>query len=164
MPNPMITKKRNALHGMYVIAFESQASFSLAELTRLMTATIIGQERWAWRVVGITLAALKQFKEQRFRYQSGSGITRAHRTSRTDMTRYVFEREAPLTVAELFNYWRETDQTVVCARGENVDPFRSEFIPINNPDGSLFTAQAISFRLGENERICLAEMSERMNL
>ena len=79
------------------------------------------------------------------------------------MTRFVFERKAPLSADELLNYWRETDQTVVCARGENVDPFRSEFIPIHNPDGSLFTAQAISFRLGEVERNCLAEIYERMN-
>ncbi len=154
----MTAKKHIAMHGIYLATFEHKDQFDITELTRIMTV-LFAHETWSWRVIGITISALKQLKAQEFRYKSGSGITRAHQTPRLAMTRYVFERDTPLTVDELMDYWRNEDRTVICARGENVDPLPVEAIPIDNADGSLFTTQKVGFRLGKPERAFLENLA-----
>ena len=103
----------------------------------------MGRQKWSWRVVGITPAALRKFEEQDFRYVSRCGITRAHITPRIVMVTEIMSTPTPMSEDELFAYWLAHDKTIICARGENIDPV-PEHIAIANDSGDLFTSQKIA--------------------
>lgn len=148
----MNEQKLLAIHAKYLVDFANKHVYSKNELNKFMTC-YFGNEVWSWRVIGITPEALLKIKEMDFKIKAHSGITRAHLTPRAEMTDYVFDREIPLTASELLTYWQSTDQTLICAKGQNKKELTASFFPIDNANGELFTTNMmVGFRLKDAEK------------
>jgi hypothetical protein len=117
---------------------------------------------FAWRVVGVTEAALKKFHELKYQYQGGHGLTRAHLRPRIETVRELLGRSEPMSQSEFIEYWFEHDRTVLCAKGEN-RTIILQFIEIENTDGSLFSSTRIAWRHGKKERELLQTLYEKFS-
>jgi hypothetical protein len=138
---------------------EAPQIWTVGHCTRLLTS-IMSAKPFAWRVVGVTRAALKKFHELNYRYQSRHGLTRAHRTPRIETVRELLNRSEPLSQSEFIEYWFAHDETILCATGENkasVPPH----IEIENLDGSLFSSNRVAWRHGKKERELLQVLYEK---
>lgn len=148
---------QSSIHNLYLAVFANARQADRNYAVQLMT-TIMSRQRFSWRVVGITPAALAQFKLQENRYKPRCGITRAHITPRADMVKHVLDRDEPLSQFELMRYWLETDRTVICARGENKKVVPG-YLPIDNPHGDLFTSKPLAgFQVKKGEQDLLVAM------
>lgn len=152
---------KSALHDIYTAIHRNRDAFETNYRCQLVS-NLMGRQLWSWRVVGITPAAVRQFAAQGFKYISGCGITRAHITPRNKMVAEIMAVEMPMTEAELFDYWLAHDRTVICVRGENVDPV-PEYLPIDNPKGELFTSKKIAgFNVRTAEKELLRKLASEM--
>jgi hypothetical protein len=112
--------------------------------TRLLTS-IMSSKPFSWRVVGITKEALKTLHQLNYRYKSREGLTRAHLRPRIETVQELLKRDEPMSEREFIEYWLTHDRTVICAKGEN-KPTIAHFIPIDNPDGSLFSSNSVAWK------------------
>jgi hypothetical protein len=104
-----------AVHTAHAVA---PGIWTVSHCTRILTA-IMSAKPFAWRVVGVTPAALKKLSELDFRYQSKCGLTRAHLRPRIETVRELLGRAEPLPQIEFIEFWFTHDRTVLCAAGEN---------------------------------------------
>lgn len=149
---------KSSLYAQYVTAHAHRKSFEKNYLIGLMT-NIMSRNSMSWRVVGITPAALAQFREQNGKYVPGCGITRAHITPREKLVAHVMERDVPLSESEFIRYWLENDRTVLCARGENRETVPPH-IAIHNPFGELFRSKKVAgFHVRAAERQVLQHLN-----
>jgi hypothetical protein len=129
------------LYDLYVAlhrAHKQNPGFMTDQDVNAALTHIMARKRFSWRVIGITRKALMHFKELKFRYKSGEGLTRAHLVPRIVTVRSLFAPEQPVSQSEFIETWLKNDVTVICVRGENsvVVP---EYIPIKNDNGTLFS-------------------------
>jgi hypothetical protein len=145
-----------AVHGAHA---EAPHIWTVSHCTRILTS-IMSAKPFAWRVVGVTEAALKKFHELNYRYQSRHGLTRAHLRPRIETVRELLARSEPMSQSEFIEYWFAHDRTVLCAVGEN-KTIVPQFIEIENSDGSLFSSNRIAWQHGKKERELLQTLYER---
>jgi len=125
---------------------------------RLLTS-IMSAKPFAWRVVGVTQAALKKFHELDYRYRSKQGLTRAHLRPRIETVRELLDRSEPMSQDEFIEYWLTHDRTILCAQGENKVTV-PDFIEFENRDGVLFSSNQVAWRHGRAERDLLQRLYE----
>ena len=144
----------NTFHALYLAVRAAHAEapqiWTDGHCTRVLTSIMSGKP-FAWRVIGITEAALQKFHNLNYRYQSGSGITRAHLRERIVTVRELLSRREPMSANEFIEYWLANDSTVLCAVGEN-KAIVPRFIEIENHDGLLFSSNLVGWRHGKTER------------
>ena len=127
-------------------------------------------ESWAWRVVGISKAALEALAKNDFRYVKGT-VCRAHIVDRIDTAGTIFKTKtnSPIPREEFFSLYFENDQTVITTKSENKAGSRvASYIPIDAERG-LFPAKAIAWKHGRAERDYLRSLyaeqaKERMQI
>ena len=141
----------------------SPDTWSDHECNRILSATMAGKS-FSWRVIGITMQALQQFKELDFKYKSGQGFTRAHLISRIQTVRSLLVSETPVSATEFYNTWTNNDKTIICARGENREVV-PQYISINNEDGDLFSCEGklAGWRHTRNEREFLRNLFDELH-
>jgi hypothetical protein len=142
-----------ALHKLH----KQMPEFWTAE--RLIWLTNVG----SWKVIGITPRALTQLAASDFKRPKGHGLQRAHFQRRYDTMRELLDPATPLPEAQFIAFWDANDRTVLCAKGENnfIGPGYTDYIPIENEDGLLFSATVASLRHNKKEREFLRELHER---
>ncbi len=134
--------RRKAAYQIYLTLHAARASFHNKTLRTVLTE-IMYAEPIAWRVVGITRAALAAYAASGHRPMKG--VERAHLIDRALMVAYVFERDLPLSEIELFGYWRDNDRVVIALRQENRASSLGDWIPFDNPEAEYFPRLGIGF-------------------
>lgn len=127
---------------IYVRLHAARASYPKMAL-RTVISELMYAEPFAWRAVGITIAALTAY------HQAGrnkvQGIERAHLTDRFKMVQHILDRAEPLSHQDLFSYWHETDRVVIALRSENRSNSLGAWIPFDNDQGQLFPRLGMGF-------------------
>lgn len=150
----LTTLQKQTIWNQYSALFDAkqqdQQYWSLRHCTRVLTALMACRD-FSWRVVGITEKALIQYSNQNFRRLEKDGITRGHITPRLQTAEKVLSGKEPLSLDDFFEQWLRSDETVLCARGENRRELPT-FIPFSNKE-NLFNCQdmTVGFRHGEKE-------------
>lgn len=93
---------------------------------------------WAWRIVGITPAALGLIADNGFR--ATSGVHRGHFRKRADTVREALLRPEPMALAEFQKHWLDNDRTVLMTAAENRVHAVPDYIAFDNPGGSVIPA------------------------
>jgi hypothetical protein len=141
------------LHNFYILAHEAHKAdsktWTVQHCNRVLT-NVMGGHQFSWRVVGITPKALRQFEQQKFKYLTGCGITRAHIIARRNTVETMICRDIPLSASEFISLWIDNDRTVLCIRGENNNNLLDwlEFPPMQSP---LFSSTTAGWRHGKDE-------------
>jgi hypothetical protein len=150
----------DALHSVYVALHLAQKArpklFTYGHCATIVTA-LMSNSPWAWRVVGITPAALQRYKEQGFKVKSSQGIKRAHLRPRISTTEDLLASKNPLPPTTFIKTLLRHDRTVLCIKGENRDPV-PKYIPFANQNASLFSSKKIAFRHKEKEEALLRRL------
>lgn len=115
-----------------------------AKTLRTVISELMYAEPFAWRVVGITQAALAAYRDAG--KNKVQGMERAHLTDRFKMIRHVLERNEPMSSEELFQYWRETDRVVIALKAENRGNALGQWVPFENPEARYFARLGIGFQ------------------
>ena len=123
---------------------------------------IVAQGTNNWRVVGITPKALKQLEGQAYKYQTGSGIQRAHVYDRFETYGLLVD---DLKKQDTFwNMIADRDRTVLAVKGEYSGIGFEQAIPMDDPglfvkpsQTIYFPAQKIGYRHNAREREFLRE-------
>jgi hypothetical protein len=140
-------------HALYLAVHAAHAAaphiWTNHHCTRLLTS-IMSSKPFSWRVIGITKEALKTLQQLNYRYKSGEGLTRAHLRPRIETVQELLNRDEPMSEYDFIEYWLTHDRTVICAKGEN-RPTIVDFIPIENPHGSLFSSNSVAWKHGKAE-------------
>jgi len=123
---------------------------------------IVAQGTNNWRVVGITPKALKQLEGQGYKYQTGSGIQRAHVYDRFETYGLLID-----DLKERDVFWSmisDRDRTILAVKGEYSGIRFDQAIPIEDPglfvkpnQTAYFPAQKIGYRHTVIEREFLKE-------
>lgn len=147
-------KALQALHSVYVAIHRAHRNapelFTLAHCTTIITG-LMSAQKWSWRVVGITLGALRHYQSRNFRHSSKQGITRAHLRPRRETIKELLLPEKPLSEGDFIETLLRNDRTVICSSGENRDVV-SDYIEFDNTDASLFSSRRIAWTHGRKER------------
>lgn len=123
---------------------------------RILTV-LMGASEVSWRVVGITIEALKVFNKHEYKYKSGMRINRSHYPK----SRKEFYTEMLLRSFSdcngWWNYYKDNDITILATSSENTTNEYSDIIYI---DGSLdlFRNKFISWRHTKKERAFLENL------
>lgn len=138
-----ISARSQATYQVYLTLHAARRAFQNKTLRTVFTEMMYA-EPFAWRVVGITTAALAAYAEAGHR--PIKGVERAHLIDRAKMVAHVFERDEPLTESELFAYWRDNDRVIVALRQENRTSDLGNWTPFENADAEYFTRLGIGFQ------------------
>jgi hypothetical protein len=155
-----------ALHGLYLALFSAKNRmpdlFSDNQLTAVFTA-MMGARKGAWRVIGITPAALKLLGENKF-IKGKHSIARGHLVDRIATVRKLFNRDNPYEIEEFYSVFSEGDKTVLMTYQENgVGRQFPDYIDIDekNPNGDLFKCMSVGFRFGLVEKDFLKSLHDK---
>lgn len=141
------------LHHDYLLICEMRSTVKLR--CRMLTE-LMSQYNWAWRVVGITEAALQRFEEYQFKKQSRMGINRSHITPRIQTyTRWI---TSPIyNVDEWWQDYIRSDVTVLSTSTENMKHITLDYYPV--PEG-LFQTYGYAWRHQQPEIDWLSSLYE----
>lgn len=133
------------IHSIYLKIFEGR-SFIPRKTIRSVMSELMYADEAAWRVIGVTRAALDRLHRGEKR-----GFQRAHIVSRAEMVDAIIERPSPMTRSELFEYWQSKDLTVLALRSENRREIAEGWIAFENDDARYFRRRGIGFTHGDLE-------------
>jgi len=137
--------------------------FQLIKLLKAPTETkvillthLFGAQENPWRVIGVTIEALKIFKEHGFKKVAKMGINRSHLVNRNDNYREMLERDFS-SADEWWDFYYENDKTVFATTTENLTNNHSLELLIDQ-DLDLFRSQGFSWKHGKTERFYLEQL------
>lgn len=108
-----------------------------------------------WRVVGISIEAIKVFQQNGFQRRSKMGINRSHIKRRFDTYKEIMVKDANREFNNYDEWWTfyfENDKTVIQTSSENMRKSgHSKIIEINNPNWSLFKSKGYAWNHGDAE-------------
>lgn len=149
-----------AIHSIYAAihkAHKNNPTLLPASICATVLTAVMSSSSWAWRVIGITPAALRHYKAQGFKHRSKQGISRAHLRPRVDTVRELLAPEHPLSAERFIDVLLRHDGTVLCTHGENKVTV-AEYIPFENDGALLFPSKQIGWRHGPDEEALLASL------
>ena len=120
------TTEQQVLYEFYQLIYNSH--FALPKKRSLMTA-VLGYERWSWRVVGITEAAIKVIAENKFRKPSRL-LARDHTTPRSATYSKIFSEDM-LPLSDWWEWVWEHDKTIMVTNIEHHSNTRSRIFEID---------------------------------
>lgn len=105
-----------ASHNLYLDVAKSDVPMSVK--VRVLNEVLSRTNPNAWKIIGITDAALEVFRANDYKYSSGMGINRSHLINRDDSHRHMLDN--PLTdIDEWLDYYLANDATVLATSSEN---------------------------------------------
>lgn len=115
------------------------------------------QNKKAWKIIGITIEALKLFAENNFKIKdvkenTKSNINRSHfKMSRNDMFKKMLEMSV-MSFREWYTYYTTNDVTVLATSSENMKNKFSKIIDMNiSENTNLFKLQGFGWRHSKEE-------------
>ena len=130
---------------------------SLPVKVRMLTA-LFGANTNSWRVVGITLEALKVFASNDFKTKSGDKINRSHYVDRDDTYKKMLTGDL-MCKDGWWKFYTKNDITVLATGSENMSGDWSEVYPIDESLG-LFRTSGYKWRHTKQEREFLMKLYE----
>lgn len=85
----------------------------------VVTTKLMSPTNLAWRVCGITEAALERFAAMNFKRKSGLKVQRAHLFNRADTTKQLVYMDTEPSAEEFIEFWEKRDRTVLCLSDQN---------------------------------------------
>jgi len=122
----------------------------------ILLTHLFGAQENPWRVVGITVEALKVFRDHGFKKVAKMGINRSHIVNRNDNYREMLEREFS-SAEEWWDFYYDNDKTVFATASENLTKNHSLELLIDQ-DLDLFRSQGFSWKHGVAERTYLEQL------
>ncbi len=108
-----------------------------------------------WQVTGITLEALKVFKNYGFKKETGMKINRSHIVDRnTTYSHMLIEKFQ--NIDEWWDFFLKNDKTILTTASENLTKKFSEIIEIK--DETLFAFRGFSWRHTKHEKAFLEKL------
>lgn len=150
------------IHAVYLSVFNLPVS---TQKKCPVMATLFGTFETNWRVIGITLEALKFLSDKNdagemndYRYRKG--ICRAHIVDRNETAKQLFDRKTPADIEDFFTTVWTNDRTVLATKAENkLKGKLPEIFPIPLSE-NLFPSRQVGFRHGRAERNFLRKLHE----
>lgn len=154
--------KKNYKEEMYT-AFKAICKMEIPENKKTGMLTILfSMESNNWRVVGISVDAIKVFHNNGYLRVSKMGVNRSHIKKRYDSYKEIMEKELKgefKNYNEWWNYYFDNDKTYIQTSSENMKKNgHSKIIDISNPDFTLFKAKGFAWNHGENEIALLKKL------
>lgn len=125
--------------------------------------TLVAQGTNNWRVVGITHSALQKFADQKFTYQTGSGIQRAHVFDRHDTFGSLID--TPVDEETFWQFIADRDRTILAIKGEyntvsfdNMISLLDQGLFPKQGETVLFKARTIGYKFGSAEADALRQL------
>lgn len=131
--------KCSDLHHDYLLICEMRSD--IKHRCRMLTE-LMSQYKWAWRVVGITEAALERFAQHSFKKRSRMGINRSHIIPRID----TYTRWINSPIEDVDCWWQDyiqSDVTILSTSTENMKGITLKWYPV--PEG-LFQTYGYAWR------------------
>tara|TARA_Y100000591_G_C21746359_1_gene652197 strand:- start:598 stop:1104 length:507 start_codon:yes stop_codon:yes gene_type:complete len=125
-------EEKKQIYDFYKLIFSS--SFSKQKKINLVNSLFLW-EPWSWRVVGITINALKEFKKNDFKYKSRT-FSRDHFIQDRKVTiNHMLDEILPLQ--EWWSLFWRNDQTIIVTQEEHSNKLNSEISSIVDIDYKL---------------------------
>ena len=103
----------------------------------------------SWRVVSISQAAIDHIKNT----GEAKGLQRGHVLLRARRALHLFYRDAPLTKAEMLDYFFEHDTVAMVTKAENSKDGVAHWSPLRAVPEGLFTAGSFSIYVRKGKEI-----------
>ena len=103
----------------------------------------------SWRVVSISQAAIDHIKNA----GEAKGLQRGHMLPRARRALHLFCRDAPLTKAEMLDYFFEHDTVAMVTKAENSKDGVAHWSPLRAVPEGLFTAGSFSIYVRKGKEI-----------
>ena len=103
----------------------------------------------SWRVVSISQAAIDHIKNA----GEAKGLQRGHMLPRARRALHLFYRDAPLTKAEMLDYFFEHDTVAMVTKAENSKDGVAHWSPLRAVPEGLFTAGSFSIYVRKGKEI-----------
>jgi hypothetical protein len=124
-----------------------------------MLGEMLGSYENFWQITGITLEALKKFKENDFKRKSRMGINRSHKVDRHKT--YTTMLEGPIMDCDTWwKFYTENDKTVLATSSENNTNTFSKIFPIKKQD-NLFKSTGFAWRHSLQEQNVLKNIAKK---
>ena len=122
-----------------------------------MLGCILSMNPNAWRVIGITKAALIKFIENDFKRPKG--VNRSHIKQRSETSRIMFEKDS-WDMDSWWEFYTERDKCILATSSENMnkDP---EIIFAKVPEG-LFKTRGFAYIVKDEEKAFLKQLSTNL--
>lgn len=147
--------KKDYKETMYA-AFKAISIMEIDESKKIgMLTYLFSIEPNCWRVTGISIDAIKVFKENNFQRRSKMGINRSHIKRRFDSYREILNKESNGEFKDYEDWWNcyfENDKTILQTSSENMRKNgHSRVIEISNPGWNLFRSKGFAWSHGSGE-------------
>ncbi len=146
-------------------AFQAICKMDIDESKKIgMLTYLFSIEPNNWRVVGISIDAIKVFQQNGYQQRSKMGINRSHIKRRFDTYKEMMQKEVNgefNNYDEWWSFYFANDKTIIQTSSENMrKKGHSEIIEINNPNWSLFKSKGYAWHHGEAEIQLLKNLFE----
>lgn len=146
-------------------AFQAICKMDIDESKKIgMLTYLFSIEPNNWRVIGISIEAIRLFQQNGFQRKSKMGINRSHIKRRFDSYKEIMEKEANEEFNNYDEWWSfyfENDKTIIQTSSENMRKNgHSEIIEIINPEWSLFKSKGYAWNHGNAEIELLKNLFE----
>lgn len=128
-------EERRKLYTIYELIFDS--GFSRPKQRSVITA-VLGYEVWSWRVVGITVDALKAIARNNYN-KPARMLARDHSKPRVETYNKIFEQR--MAFQEWWEWVWENDKTVLMTNEEHHSQRISQVIELNPSEGYFVDAE-----------------------
>jgi|688.fasta_scaffold187607_2 hypothetical protein len=156
--------EKNYKEKMY-LAFKAISKMEIDESKKIgMLTYLFSIEPNCWRVIGISIDAIKVFQKNGFQRKSKMGINRSHIKRRFDSYKEILHKESKGEFKnhdEWWNFYFDNDKTILQTSSENMKKNgHSRVIEISNPDWTLFKSKGYAWNHGNAEVVLLRKLYE----
>jgi hypothetical protein len=146
-------------------AFKAISKMEIDESKKIgMLTYLFSIEPNCWRVIGISIDAIKVFQKYGFQRKSKMGINRSHIKRRFDSYKEILKKESNgefINHEEWWNYYFDNDKTILQTSSENMKKNgHSRVIEISNPGWALFKSKGYAWNHGNAEVELLRKLHE----
>lgn len=133
------------LFTLYKLLFDAKVDLRIKQRTFETAA----ESKNSWRVVSISQAALDHIKKT----GEAKGLQRGHMLPRVSRAQHLFNRDTPITEAELLEYFFEHDTVAMVTKAENSKDGVAHWSPLHAVPEGLFTAGSFSIYVRKGKEI-----------
>jgi hypothetical protein len=142
-----IMVREEAIYRIDLELFSNKIYFNRKTIRSVITELLYSDPS-AWKVTGITYAALSEYASANFRYVPG--VQRAHLTDRKETVDFIFSGETPLQFEDLFSYWRQNDRCVLSTKHENMAGKLENVVRFSDDESNYFLRKGIGFEYSKD--------------
>lgn len=144
-PHRVDSSTAEFLYMLYGLLFVAKVDLRIKQRTFETAA----DSKNSWRVVSVSEAALEHIRKA----GEAKGLQRGHILSRISRAQHLFNRDTPLTQAELLEYFFEHDTVALVTKAENSKDGVTHWSQLHAVPEGLFTAGSFSIYVRKGKEI-----------